>query len=274
MCREGTNLLKKHWTAVAQYLEDTPQLTAAAAAAAAAASPTTRVPNVSKALQKNAEKMLFCARNRAQVLKNGKQYPTTSAWVAALKKWDLSMKQLEEEAALLRKQGAEVLRGNNSQEKPVAAEVEVVATHRQWKRLVYALEPLVSQLEKRQKLVKDKQSSAFAVLLNKVGYELKQLTDKALLQLKELETQQLDYEKSLAEVEQENFRLLEAKFKTESVYMDSELRSYGPVSERCLDLVTKLFKLKTWQEHSLQLKNQLNVLQPLVVAISQTIVQQ
>lgn len=254
--RQASKLLKKHWSAAAKYIEEVPELTK---------KPQTGFPKkTSAALQKNADRMLFCAKNRAQVLKNVKSYPSTSAWIGALRKWDNAMSQLEKEAQVLRRGQAESLTEASSE----AVDPQIVATHRQWKRLIFALEPLVSQLETKVKVVQDKQSSVYAVLLNKVGYELKQLTDRALQQLKHMEEQHVEYERALVEVEQENFKLLDSKFQSESSYMVSELQGYGPVSERCLDLITKLFKLKTWQEHATRLKQQLDVLQPLVVKVS------
>ena len=106
------------------------------------------------------------------------------------------------------------------------------------------------------------------MLLNKVGYELKQGLERVLVQLKALEEEHLMYERSQVEAEQENFRVLNDKFQNDSRYMSSELQGYGPVSERCLDLITKLFKLKTWQEHATHLQDQLKVLHPLVIQIS------
>lgn len=255
--RQASKLLKKHWSAAAKYIEETPELTKQTGAPK----------KTSAALQKNADRMLFCAKNRAQVLKSVKSYPSTSAWIAALRKWDSAMFQLEKEAQVLRRGQVEVMTGAAS-EASEAVDPQIVAHHRQWKRLIFALEPLVTQLETKVKVVQDKQSSVYAVLLNKVGYELKQLTDRALQQLKGMEEQHVEYERALVEVEQENFKLLDSKFQSESSYMVSELQGYGPVSERCLDLITKLFKLKTWQEHATRLKQQLDVLQPLVVKVS------
>lgn len=255
--RQASKLLKKHWSAAAKYIEETPELTKQPQAG----SPK----KTSAALQKNADRMLFCAKNRAQVLKSVKSYPSTSAWIAALRKWDNAMSQLEKEAQVLRRGQVESLTGAAPEE---ALDPQIVATHRQWKRLIFALEPLVTQLETKVRVVQDKQSSVYAVLLNKVGYELKQLTDRALQQLKGIEEQHVEYERALVEVEQENFKLLDSKFQSESGYMVSELQGYGPVSERCLDLITKLFKLKTWQEHATRLKQQLDVLQPLVVKVA------
>ena len=256
--RQASKLLKKHWAAAAKYIEETPELTKQPQSGSSK--------KTSAALQKNADRMLFCAKNRAQVLKNVKSYPSTSAWIAALRKWDNAMSQLEKEAQVLRRGQMEGL--NKINESSYAVDPQIVATHRQWKRLIFALDPLVSQLETKVKVVQDKQSSVYAVLLNKVGYELKLLTDRALQQLKGMEEQHVEYERALVEVEQENFKLLDSKFQSESSYMVSELQGYGPVSERCLDLITKLFKLKTWQEHATRLKQQLDVLQPLVVKVS------
>jgi hypothetical protein len=268
-CRQASELLKKHWKCVAKYIEETPELTHSTGGAVVK-----KKVNTSVALQKNADKMLFCAKNRGQVLKNMKSYPSTSAWVAALRKWDSSMSQLEKEAQVLRRGQAESVGSFPAAAAAAASfvEPELVAAHRGWKRLIYALDPLVSQLEARLLRIQDKQSSVYAVLLNKVGFELKQMTDRALNQVQEMESQHLEYERALMEVEQENFRLLDFKYQSESAYMSSELQGYGPVSERCLDLITKLFKLKTWSVHAMRLKQQLDVLQPLVVKISTAVV--
>jgi hypothetical protein len=278
---QAVDLLQKHWNTVARYIEDTPGMNTKGGGGATSkgggATSLKALSNTSKALQANADKMLFCAKNRAKVLQNAKSYRSTSEWVAALKKWDAVMKGLEQEAHVLRRvtkgalavQSQDFSRHGGNRRQP--AEPEVVATHRQWKRLIYALKPMAEQLQRQQQEMEHKQSSVYAVLLNKVGYELKQATDRTLKQFLELEEQHLQYERALVEVEQENFRLLDAKYQSESEYMSAELQGYGSVSERCLDLITKLFKLKTWQEHATRLKQQLDVLQPLVVSVSTTV---
>lgn len=255
---EGLDLLQKHWSAVARHIEEVPGVV----------SPVVSTKSVSPkaALQKNADKMLYCAKERAKVLQNAKQYKSTSEWVTALRKWDSTMKQLEQEAHALRRQTLSTLQNKEPVVFPVLLE-----EHRRWKRLIWALVPLAEQLKNQEKALEQKQSSVYAVLLNKVGYELKQFTDEALTQVKTLESQHQEYERLQVEAAQENFRLLDTKFKSESGYMQSELQGYGPVSERCLDLITKLYKLKTWQEHSTQLQKQLEVLQPLVVQVSKAV---
>ena len=258
---QAVSLLKKHWNTVAKHIEDCPLEGAPKTAALNAPQVPLKV-----TLQKKADQILFCAKNRAKVLKSANTYRNTSEWIAALQKWDRCMKQLELEVQHLRRQAPV----------PAAAfvqpvECEVVSSHRQWKRLVFSLEPLANQILTKEQNVRANESTMYAVLLNKVGYQLKQGVDTVLQHAKRLEEEHLTVERAQVEAKQEDFRVVMDKFRNESKYMETELQGYGPVSERCLELLTKLYKLKTWQEHATHLKQQLQVLQPLVVHVSQVI---
>ena len=225
-------------------------------------------PSLKATLQKKADQILFCAKNRAKVLQNAKKYSSTSEWIAALQKWDRCMKQLELEVQHLRR--AAIQNNVHNAHKP-SIECEVVSAHRQWKRLVFALEPLAASILKQEQEIQSQESTMFAVLLNKVGYELKQNLEKMLQSATAVEQEHMTVERAQVEAKQEDFKVVMNKFASESKYMETELQGYGPVSSRCLELLTKLYKLKTWQEHASHLKQQLLVLQPLVVHVSQVI---
>ena len=177
------------------------------------------------------------------------------------------MKQLEKEAHVLRKMSSvpEVCLPN------VTDSQSIVVAHRQWKRLIFALAPLAAKLAQRELTGKEQESTMYAVLLNKVGLELKQGLDTALQKQKALEQEHLDMERAQVEVEENNFKLLSEKYAADSLYMDAELQGYGHEANKCRELITKLFKLKTWQEHASHLQQQLKSLQPLVINISNTI---
>ena len=253
---QAADLLQKHWQTVAQHVET----------CTVVGSTSTKDANKA-ALQKNVDKMLFCAKQRAQVLQNAKRFGSTQAWIQELRKWDASMKQLEKEAHVLRKMSSvpEVCLPN------VTDSQSIVVAHRQWKRLIFALAPLAAKLAQRELTGKEQESTMYAVLLNKVGLELKQGLDTALQKQKALEQEHLDMERAQVEVEENNFKLLSEKYAADSLYMDAELQGYGHEANKCRELITKLFKLKTWQEHASHLQQQLKSLQPLVINISNTI---
>ena len=259
---QATDMLQKHWQIVAQHVES-----------CTVTGKNAKLGNNNPkkaALQKNADKMMFCAKNRANVLQNPKQYRNTQEWIRSLKKWDAAMTQLETEAHALRV-------SNPKQEVPAscvpssAQEHGMIVTHRQWKRLVFALPPLAQRLQERQQELRTQESTMYAVLLNKVGYELKQALDAALLKQTLLEEEHSDTERAQVELEETNFKLLQERYQQDSRYMDSELQGYGESANKCRELITKLFKLKVWQEHATHLQQQLRGMQPLVVQISKYI---
>jgi hypothetical protein len=253
---QATDLLQKHWQVVANHVE----------ACTVVGKTPSKVDGRKAALQKNADKMLFCAKNRANVLKSAQAYRSTSEWLQALKKWDGAMKQLETEAQALRKSTGDVPAQVDS---PAFCDRHsMIVAHRQWKRLVYALPPLAKRLQEREREVHTQFSNMYAVLLNKVGYELKQGLDSVLQKAQTLEREHTDLERAQVEAEEANFKLLSERFQNESRYMDMELQGYGDAANKCRELVTKLFKLKTWQEHALHLQQQLQALQPLVLSVS------
>ena len=274
---QAVTLLKKHWTTVAKHIEDCPLDVFSPSPKAGTVPPVlstlSKPPSLKATLQKKADQILFCAKNRAKVLQSAKKYSSTSEWIAALQKWDRCMKQLELEVQHLRRAAVQNMgRNAHKQQSQVhAVECEVVSAHRQWKRLVFALEPLAASILKQEQEIQSQESTMFAVLLNKVGYELKQNLEKMLQSATDVEEEHMTVERAQVEAKQEDFKVVMDKFATESKYMETELQGYGPVSSRCLELLTKLYKLKTWQEHASHLKQQLLVLQPLVVHVSQVI---
>lgn len=259
---QAVELLQKHWQATANHVEG------CTVVGSAAVKP--KVSPQKAALQKNADKMLFCAKNRAQVLQNAKAYRNTPTWIQALKKWDAAMKQLELEAQVLRKaeNSTEVVPAQINQ---LCDNHDMIVSHRQWKRLVFSLGPLSQKLQERQRTVQTQSSTMYAVLLNKVGYELKHGLDAVLTQALALEQEHTDAERAHVEAEEANFKVLSEKYQNDSRYMDSELQGYGDAANKCRELVTKLFHLKTWQEHATHLQQQLQLLQPLVVQVSKHI---
>lgn len=258
---QAAKLLQNHWQTVAQHVES----------CTIVGSPTFAKKDANKAaLQKNADKMLFCAKQRAQVLQNAKRFRSTPAWIQELKRWDAAMKQLEKEAHVLRKM-------SSSSDVPEACVPGVsdshgmIVVHRQWKRLIFALAPLAVKLGQREQEAKEQETTMYAVLLNKVGLELKQGLDATLQKQKDLEEEHVDTVRAQVEVEENNFKLLSEKYVADSTYMDAELHGYGQDANKCRELITKLFKLKTWQEHASHLQKQLKDLQPLVVTVSKSL---
>ena len=260
---EAVQLLKQHWKVVADHVE------ACVVPSNSSSNNSSTKAAQKAAIQRNADKMLFCAKNRAQVLKNAKAYRSTAEWVQALKKWDDSMKELEKEAHALRK--AFATRDAQVLEPVLCDNHSMIVTHRQWKRLVYALVPMSEKLKKREQELGDQRSTMYAVLLNKVGYELKHGLDLALQQATAIEKEHSDTERAQVEAEELNFKLLSDKYQSDSRYMDAELQGYGEGANKCRELITKLFKLKTWEEHAQHLKSTLKTLQPLVVSVSKSI---
>ena len=256
----ATELLQQHWKTVADHVEGL--------GSKSPSQKTTTFSPTKLAIQKNADKMLFCARSRAKVLQNKKAYRSTEEWVQALKKWDNDMRQLEVEARALRTKQvlpeqvtAPILCDNQS----------MIVAHRQWKRLVFALTPLAAKLKQQEVALEQQKSTMYSVLLNKVGYQLKTGLDNALKKATQMEENHLDSEKARVELEESNFKALSEKYVLDSRYMDAELHGYGSNANQCRELVTKLFKLKTWEEHARHLKTELQQLQPLVVAVSKTV---
>lgn len=257
---QAADLLQKHWQTVAQHVESCTIVGASSKR------------DVNKAaLQKNVDKMLFCAKQRAQVLQNAKRFASTQAWIQELRKWDAAMKQLEKEAHVLRK----LAKSSNDVPEAcvpgVSDKHSMIVVHRQWKRLIFALAPLAAKLAQREGEAREQGTTMYAVLLNKVGLELKQGLDACLLKQRAIEEEHLDTERAQVSVEEQHFKLLSDKYVADSSYMSSELQGYGQESNKCRELITKLFKLKTWQEHASHLQQQLKDLQPLVVGISKSI---
>lgn len=257
---QAADLLQKHWQTVAQHVESCTIVGASSKR------------DVNKAaLQKNVDKMLFCAKQRAQVLQNAKRFASTQAWIQELRKWDAAMKQLEKEAHVLRK----LAKSSNDVPEAcvpgVSDKHSMIVVHRQWKRLIFALAPLAAKLAQREGEAREQGTTMYAVLLNKVGLELKQGLDACLLKQRAIEEEHLDTERAQVSVEEQHFKLLSDKYVADSSYMSSELQGYGQESNKCRELITKLFKLKTWQEHASHLQLQLRDMQPLVVGISKSI---
>lgn len=266
---QATELLQQHWKAVADHVEG------CLGSSSSQSKPNTnnsKKTQVKLAIQKNADKMLFCAKSRARVLQNQKTYKSTEQWVQALKKWDNAMRQLEVEAkALALALQSATGTGAEVTEPLLCDNHSMIVAHRQWKRLVFALAPMAAKLKKQQSTLEQQKSAMYAVLLNKVGYELKRGLDSALNKAKQIEETHLDAEKAKVELEETNFKALSEKYELDSRYMDAELQGYGSTANQCRELVTKLFKLKTWEEHAKHLKSELQKLQPLVVAVSKTV---
>jgi len=303
---QASKLLKKHWQAVAEYLEKCPFATTAATGTGTGTS--SRLAVLEKAIQANAEKMLFCAKERAKVLKSRDKFPDPALWVAELRKWDAVMRKLEQEGHLLRRQRpppravaveatttpattpATTPTGTTTPTTPTTPTTfntfnttrnpcvlkypevlpAMVTKHRQTKRLVYALGRLGQQLQQQQQELQHHQAAMHAVLLNKVTLELKQMTEGALHQLQTMEREHVGLERASLEAEQDNFRVLDTQFKQESQYMSNELQGYGKgtAADTCLTLLNKLYQLKTWHDHATYLKEQLDVLRPVVAKIT------